>query len=115
MRTIAGIVIMVALVLGCGDKDTPNFESDVGETGVAAEVVELRGEACTPQCEGRDSGPDGCGGRAVCVPREMCAWSPAEVLHSAALQAARKTTSRRNVETMTAEEVAGNARPDLSA
>ena len=61
MRSIAGIVIAVILVAACGDKDSPNITMDAGDTGVAAEVVDHKAE-CTPQCEGKECGYDGCGG-----------------------------------------------------
>ena len=90
MRSIAGIVIAVLLVAACGDKDSPNITMDAGDTGVTAEVVDQKAE-CTPQCEGKDSGPevscvpecyryyelycdndDGCGGNCPCPAGYSC-------------------------------------------
>ena len=60
MRIIVVGIALLALAVGCGDKDSPNMATDVGDTGTAMEVVDGGADICTPVCDGKQCGPDGC-------------------------------------------------------
>ena len=63
MRTTR--VISMALLLlfgGCGGKDKPTITMDVGDSGSGIETVDGGNDVCTPGCEGKECGDDGCGG-----------------------------------------------------
>jgi hypothetical protein len=54
------LLLAMALVLGCGGKNDPVFATDTPDVKPAAEVG---GQTiCTPACEGKQCGDDGCGG-----------------------------------------------------
>jgi formylglycine-generating enzyme required for sulfatase activity len=54
---------MVALLfLACGGKDKASIEVDVADIVASAEVVDGKSEVCSPACEGKTCGPDGCEG-----------------------------------------------------
>ena len=61
MKRMEGIIIVVLFALGCGETDAVDPDSS-GDVGVMTEVTGGGELQCVAQCDGKDCGPDGCGG-----------------------------------------------------
>jgi hypothetical protein len=62
MKKILLCGAIVTLLVACGGKDKPSIELDVGDTPTPTEVVDGGTDVCTPACEGKTCGDDGCHG-----------------------------------------------------
>jgi len=62
MEIRLALCVFVALVFACSNNGGPSIQTDVPDTRVGDQVGDGRGEVCTPACDGKECGPDGCDG-----------------------------------------------------
>jgi len=63
MRQLSGVAFAALLALGCGGGGGPAIDSDVRSRVQSDKQGELDGDTCKSTCDGRQCGPDGCGGQ----------------------------------------------------
>ena len=62
MRVALTVLVAILLVGACGGKDEPALTMDVVDAGTGVETVDGGKEVCTPNCEGKECGSNGCNG-----------------------------------------------------
>jgi hypothetical protein len=62
MKNALSRLVAASLLVACGGIDKPSIELDVGDAQGIAELVDGGTELCTPDCDGKNCGPDGCNG-----------------------------------------------------